>query len=394
MRWLLIGWLFVISAVSYLDRVNISIAGQAMAAEHGLSRIQLGNVFSAFVLGYALFQAPGGWIADRLGPRRTLTFGLLWWGVFTALTAAVPSLLLLLIVRFGLGTGEAVVYPSSNRLVADWVPANEQGRANGIIFAGVGAGAGLAPPLIVYFMQQHGWRSSFYASALIGVAVAAVWFLMAKDRPSTAVKDAQRPSTPWRAIFASRELTAMSLSYFAYGYAAWIFFSWFFIYLNAVRGLDLKASRYYAMLPFLAMAVCSPFGGWISDALSRARGLRIGRSAVAAISMVLAAVFIATATQVSSARLASVILAGGAGARYLSQSSFFSVTAEIAGPCAGTVSGIMNMGGQIGATVTATLTPVLAERFGWTTSFVTAAVLCAAGGFAWLAVDPLRKLFR
>ena len=169
-RWVLIGWMFVISAVSYLDRVNISIAGSAIAAEHGLSNVQLGNVFSAFVVGYALFQAPGGWVADRLGARRTLTFGLLWWGVFTALTAAVPSLALLLAVRFSLGAGEAVVYPSSNRLVAEWIPAHERGRANGIIFAGVGAGAGVAPPLIVYLMQHYGWRSSFYASALIGVA--------------------------------------------------------------------------------------------------------------------------------------------------------------------------------------------------------------------------------
>jgi len=87
-----------------------------------------------------------------------------------------------------------------------------------------------------------------------------------------------------------------------------------------------------------------------------------------------------------------VILAGGAGALYLSQSSFFSVTAEIAGRSAGTVSGLMNMGGQIGAAVTASLTPLIAERFGWTASFLTAAILCAAGGLAWLAVDPLRKL--
>lgn len=392
MRWVLIGWMFVISAVSYLDRVNISIAGQSLASEHRLSNIQLGIVFSAFVLAYAIFQAPGGWVADRLGPRRTLTFALFWWGIFTALTAAVPTLGLLLLVRFCLGAGEAVVYPSSNRLIADWIPAHEQGRANGIVFAGVGAGAGLAPPLIVWFMQHHGWRSSFYASALIGVAVAAIWFLIARDRPAAKTESSARPAVPWRAMLRSRELRAMTLSYFAYGYAAWIFFSWFFIYLHAVRGLDLKASRYYAMLPFLAMAVCSPLGGWASDALSRRRGLRIGRSVVALIAMLLAAIFIAGATQVASACLASVILAGGAGALYLSQSSFFSVTAEIAGPSAGTVSGIMNMGGQIGATVTATLTPFIAERLGWTASFLTAAALCAAGGLAWLAVDPLRRL--
>ena len=145
-RWILIGWMFAISAIAYLDRVNISIAGSLIERDFHLSDIQLGWVFSAFVLGYALSQAPGGRTADRFGPRRVVTLGAVWWAVFTALTAWVPpdaafSLALLLAVRFLLGVGEAVVYPASNRLVATWFPSQERGIANGIIFAGVGAGA-------------------------------------------------------------------------------------------------------------------------------------------------------------------------------------------------------------------------------------------------------------
>jgi len=413
-RWMLIGWTFVLSAVAYLDRVNISIAGRAMQKEYGFGDVQLGYVFSAFALAYALFQAPAGRVADRFGPRRTLTAGVVWWGVLTALTAALPSgmahaLMALIAIRFILGMGEAVVYPSSNRLVAEWIPSRERGLANGIIFAGVGAGAGITPPLIVFVMQHYGWRWSFYVSAAIGVIAAAIWFAIARDRPSGhslvnseerrlieagLPANAARTSPPWTSIFASRELIAMTLSYFAYGYAAYIFFTWFFIYLSHVRGLDLKVSRYYAMLPFIAMAVCSPLGGWISDRMTRARGERAGRCYVAMIAMAMAAIFIAAGTQVASARLASVILAGGAGALYLSQSSFWAVTADIAGPAAGTVSGVMNMGGQIGATITASLTPWIANRFGWTASFATAAALCALGGGAWLLVDPTRTLRR
>lgn len=413
-RWLLIAWAFLISAVSYLDRVNISIAGSAVASEYRLTNVQLGYIFSAFVLGYALFQAPGGRLADSFGPRRTLTIGIFWWGIFTALTAAVPvglthALVLLLAIRFTLGAGEAVVYPSLNRLVAEWIPSEERGRANGLIFAGVGAGAGITPPLIIYVMQHYGWRWSFYVSAAIGIAAALGWFLLARDKPSDhplvqaeemrriesglpAVVSSERRALPWLSIFSSRDLAAMTLSYFAYGYAAYIFFSWFFIYLSSVRGLDLKASRYYAMLPFIAMAICSTLGGWISDSLSRSRGARFGRCGIAVISMAFSAIFIAMATQVASARLASVILAGGAGALYLSQSSFWAVTAEIAGTSAGTVSGIMNMGGQLGGAVTASLTPLIAAHYGWTASFLTAAVLCAVGAAAWLVVDPLCKL--
>src|SRR6185295_9284855 len=161
-RWVLIGWMFAISAIAYLDRVNISIAGHAIQQEFHLDNIRLGWVFSAFVAGYALFQAPGGRLADRFGPRNILALGTVWWAVFTALTALVPStginaLLLLLIVRFALGLGEAVVYPASNRLVSAWIPFQERGRANGVIFAGVGAGAGITPPLITFILLSWGW---------------------------------------------------------------------------------------------------------------------------------------------------------------------------------------------------------------------------------------------
>src|SRR5438270_9865897 len=90
-RWFLVFWLFVLSAVSYLDRVNISIAGPSIRSEFHLTQVQLGSVFLAFSLGYTLFQTLGGWLADRLGPRVVLTAGVLWWGVFTALTAAVSA---------------------------------------------------------------------------------------------------------------------------------------------------------------------------------------------------------------------------------------------------------------------------------------------------------------
>jgi ACS family glucarate transporter-like MFS transporter len=415
-RWILIGWIFVISAIAYLDRVNISIAGKSMAAEYGLTDLQLGYVFSAFVIGYALFQAPGGRLADRIGPRRTLLGAVVWWGVFTTLSAAIPSgmahaLIILIAVRFALGVGEAVVYPSSNRFVAAWVPSVERGLANGLIFAGVGAGAGVTPPLIVYVMQTYGWRASFIVSAAIGLIAGVIWYLLARDRPSehpmisadelrhieTGLPPAgseKRAILPWGSIFSSKDLAAMTLSYFAYGYTAYIFFTWFFIYLSSVRGLDLKASRYYAMLPFIAMAVCSSLGGWISDRVAARSGERVGRCGIAAAGMALAAIFVALATQVESARLASIVLAGGAGALYISQSAFWAVTAEIAGPSAGTVSGVMNMGGQIGGAVTASLSPWIAGRFGWTASFLTAAALCGVGAALWSAVNPAHRMFR
>ncbi len=187
-------------------------------------------------------------------------------------------------------------------------------------------------------------------------------------------------------------MLAVTASYFCFGYTAWIFFSWFFIYLAQVRGLNLKASAFYAMLPPVAMSVCSFVGGAISDRLTKWRGPRLGRCGLAAFSIALAGIFIAFGSQVDSARVASIVLAGGAGALYLSQSSFWSVSADIAGKASGSVSGFMNMGAQIGGAVTASLTPAIAARFGWTASFLVAAGLCLLGAAAWLMVDPTRIL--
>src|ERR1700760_199770 len=187
-RFLLAFWLFILSAISFLDRTNISIAGIDISKEYGLGNQRLGWIFSAFLIGYAGFQLPAGWLAASYGPRRVLTLGVIWWGVATALTAILPSsmshvVLLLITIRFALGAGEAVIYPAANQFVARWVPVRERGFINGLIFAGVGAGSGLTPPLLTWLIASHGWRTAFWFSASIGVVAGAVWWLSARDTP-------------------------------------------------------------------------------------------------------------------------------------------------------------------------------------------------------------------
>jgi MFS transporter, ACS family, glucarate transporter len=420
-RWFLIFWLFVLSAVSYLDRVNFSFAEGAIADAYRLSDVELGKVISAMLLGYALFQTVGGRLADRFGPRHVLTGGVLWWGVFTALTALVPehvagALVAFMVVRFLLGAGEAVIYPSANQFIARWIPVRERGVANGWIFAGVGAGAGLTPPLITYLMVHHGWRSSFWVCAVVGLIAGGIWFFAARDTPAahprvsayelaeiesgltlTASPSPDKPGqdealVSWRQVLRSKNVWAVTVSYFCYGYVAWIFFSWFYRYLAKVRGLDLKASAVYSMVPFLAMLGCCLLGGVMNDRLTKWRGPRVGRCGLATFSIALCGVFLAFGARVESARIASFVLAGGAGALYLAQSSFWSVTADIAGASSGAVSGFMNMGNQVGAAITATLTPWIGAHFGWTQSFLAGAALCTLGAASWLVVDPRQRL--
>jgi MFS family permease len=271
----LVFLLFLISAVAFLDRTNISVAGVQMRQEYGIDQIQLGWVFSAFLIGYAAFQVPAGWLAARIGPRKLLTYALVWWGALSVATALVPpqaqhAVLMLVIVRFALGIGEAAVYPSGNQFISRWVPATERGKANGLIFAGVGAGSGLTPPLITAVIAFAGWRASFYVCAIIGLIVAVFWYALARDRPQdhASVNAAElahieaglppepgneKVAVPWGAILSSRNVWGLFLSYFAFGYVIWIFFSWFFIYLAEARGLDLKSSALFGMAPFLAM---------------------------------------------------------------------------------------------------------------------------------------------
>ena len=421
-RFFLAFWLFVISGVAFLDRTNISIAGLQIAREYGLSNQRLGWIFSAFLIGYAGFQLPAGVLAARFGPRRVLSLGVIWWGLATALTALLPSTIphavaLLMLIRFLLGAGEAVIYPAANQFVARWIPQGERGFVNGLIFAGVGAGSGLTPPLLTWLIVAHGWRSAFWFSTAVGLIAGAVWWVFARDLPedhpgvsraemreihegvgyaapprSYADSGRKHEAISWRAIFSRKDLAALMAGYFSFGYIAWVFFSWFFLYMAQVRGFDMKASARFAMLPFLCMTVFSLVGGVLSDRLTLRYGLRVGRCYLASVSLVATAIFLVFGSQVRSPMLAGIILAGGAGALYLSQSTFWSVSVDIAGHSSGVFSSLVNMGGQIGGALTASLTPWIAQRFGWTASFAIAAAMALVGALCWLVVHPERAL--
>ncbi len=420
-RYLLVVWLLVLSAVAYLDRTNISIAGIQIGREFGIDHTHLGWVFSAFLVGYAAFQIPGGVLARRFGPRRVLAFSVLWWGLFTALTALAPpgvrgAVLILVLVRFSLGAGEAIMYPAASQFVERWFPMDERGKANGIIFGGVGLGSALTPPLLTAIILRYGWRVSFWFCAAVGVLAGVAWLIAARDTPeehgwvgaqelhliasgrgdapdqTPPGESAGKAGTPWKRIFLSKEVVAITLSYFTYGYVAWIFFSWFYIYLAEVRGLNLKTSALYSMLPFIAMSLGSIGGGAASDWLVRHWSARAGRCFLPALALASTAILLLLGSRAHDVQVASVVLALGAGALYLSQSCFFSVTADFAGAHTGVVSGLINMGGQVGGAVTASLTPLIAAHFGWEASFLTATLFAALGALAWLVVNPDARL--
>lgn len=419
-RYLLCFWLFVLSAISFFDRTNIAIAGIQLSHEFGLGNQQLGWIASAFLLGYAGFQIPAGTLAVRFGPRRVLTVAVLVWAVCNVLTALLPSgfahaIFLLFAVRCALGIAEAAIYPSANQFVARWVPQKERGFVNGLIFAGIGAGSGLAPPLLTWIILSHGWRSAFWFDAVLGALAATVWWIISRDRPeehpsvnAAELQEINQGLTSfantegaahvsdrkisWSVMFSRIDLPALMLGYFALGYTSWVFFSWFYLYMAQARGLNLKTSAEFTMMPFACMTVFCLGGGFTSDLLTRTHGLRVGRSFLGSVSMVLTAIFLVSGSRVTDNFTAAVLLSLGAGCLYFGQSTFWSVSTDLAGKNSGVFSSIMNMSCQIGGAITASLTPYLAKHYDWKMPFSVAATLVLLGAVAWLFVHPERPL--
>jgi ACS family glucarate transporter-like MFS transporter len=218
----------------------------------------------------------------------------------TILTTLVPpsisnAVAVLILVRFMLGAGEATMYPAASQFVERWFPIPERGKANGIIFGGVGVGSGFTPPLVTAIILHFGWRASFWFSAVCGIIAGVVWYLAGRDTPEEHPRvgeqelaliragrgpehtEAAKRRVPWARIFASKEILALTLSYLAFGYVAWVFFGWFYIYLAQARGLNLKTSAVYSILPFVGMTIGAMGGGFASDWLVQHFNLRTGR---------------------------------------------------------------------------------------------------------------------
>jgi ACS family glucarate transporter-like MFS transporter len=380
----------------------------------GLTNLEMGQVFSAFVLGYALFQIPGGWLGDRWGPRKVLTLAVIWWSLFTALTAVAATLPTaelvgvlgsLILVRFLIGAGEAAALPNFNRAVANWLPSGERGLGIGITIGGLGLGSALTPPLTAWLMVNYGWQAPFYAAGLLGLLIAGIWYWYATDRPAQhpCVNDAEaaliegpatrgEPSSsspvPWRLFARTPTVWWLVLSYSCLGYVVYVYLSWFYLYLVNVRGFGLLRGALFAAGPFVAVTIFCPLGGWATDRLTARLGINRGRAIVGAGGMLLAALAILLGASAEAPFLALALLSLGAGWLYFTVGAYWSSTVDLSKPHAGTLSGIMNTGANLGGTLSPTLTPWLADQVGWAAALGVAAAVALLGGLLWLGIRP------
>jgi ACS family glucarate transporter-like MFS transporter len=366
-------------------------------------------VFSSFLIGYTIFQIPTGILGDRRGPKLVLTLAALTWGITTLLTGLVPGILAtgtgaflaLLVIRFLLGVGEAATYPVAALGVARWSPLSERALAQAIVVGGLSLGSTVTPPLISWLMVHVGWRESFYLVSVPAFLIAALWWWYGSDDPLThpRINDAERALIAagrgdaqrfdvhsWGRVFRDRNVALISLSYFFNGYIFYIFIFWLYTYLTDVRGFSVLRGGLFASLPFIASSILTPTGGAISDWLLRRTSRTWARRIPAITGLMLAGFCMIFGSLVGNPYLAIAGLAFSIGFDQFAEPEYWAATMDVAGPQAGTATGILNMMGNLGGVVSTALVPVLVKYFGWVVALGSGAALAFVAALVWFLV--------
>ncbi len=398
-----LGMLFLVSIITYLDRISIAAAAPRIKEDLGLTTAQMGYVFSAFVLAYGLFEIPSGWLGDRFGPRRVLTRIVLWWSVFTAATGAVRSYWMLLACRFLFGAGEAGFYPNSSCTISRWFPFGERARAQGIVWTASRIGAAITPAIALPLQRWLGWRPVFFLFGAVGLFWALPWYRWFRDYPqekSGVSPDelaeigggapAAHVSLSWKVALGSGNLWAVMLMYHTYCYSAYWFFSWMPTYLAKAKGIEAFAT--YAALPYFLGALANVAGGYTSDVMVRAIGLKWGRRLIGLVSMGAAGGFMLLSTAIENKTLAIVALSLSFAVSDFMLPNCWAVCLDIGKRYAGTVTGSMNMAGQMGSTIAAAAYGNLVEKYGWNPPLLGLAGLSLISALFWLLIDPTKLL--
>ena len=402
-RFTLLRFAFALSVVTYLDRVCIATAATSIRQELRLTAVQMGWVFSAFTLAYAIFEIPSGWLGDTIGPRKVLTRIVLWWSVFTMATGAAWNYVSLLAFRFLFGAGEAGAFPNASRSFSQWFPARERGRAHGIIFMGTRLGGALAPPLAVALIAAIGWRASFWIFGSIGVFWTALWWRWFRDDPAKhpsvnaseleiiqqdRIAGTGRQKIEWRFLL-SRNLLFICLTYFAFGYGLYFYLTWLQTYLREARGFSASQASLLASMVLLSGAGASIAGGFWTDHWVKRYGLRIGRCGVASTALIGSGLILAVAAVTGNSLIAALLIAAAAGVADLCISAAWSVCLDIGRESAGTVTGCMNTFANLGGAIAPVAMGYAVQSWGsWSTPLLITSALYVFGGLISLLVDP------
>lgn len=405
-RYVVLAFTLVVTAISYLDRVCISMAGPFIQRDLGINDAQMGKIYSAFILAYALFEIPAGWLADRFGPRLMLTRVVVWWSALTALTGWVNGFAWLLAVRFLFGIGEAGTFPGLSRAYARWLPERRHGYAFGLAVMTALLGGALTQLLTSRLLAVMSWRWIFPLYAIAGAVWALAWFLWFRDDPHShpGVNEAElqhigtqppapHPAVPWRDMLRSRNLLAVCGMYFGVIYGWYFFLTWLPTYLLKARGFNLKEAGWLAMLPMLLMAAGVALGGWWSDRLIKRHGSRVGRRTPGLVGLPLGAAAIVFGVLTQDPKASAWLLALGGGLAAMGVAPGWATCLEIGGKHAGVVTGAMNTFGNLGGALSPIVIGNCVQRWhSWDAPLLTVAFFYLCTAACWLVIDPKKPI--
>ncbi len=385
-RHLLLLGTFLLSVLLYVDRACISTAKGEITRDLALSDTQWGWVMAAFALGYALFQTPTGAMADKFGPRMLLTSVVVLWSAFTGLSGAVRGYVSLFAVRFLFGAGEAGAFPGMARAVFSWMPMSERGIAQSINFSGSRLGAMFAMPLVTWLLVHFGWRKMFLILMVIGFVWAIFWFLWFRDEPDNhpRISDeekafilanrqqpdaAQQQKVPFWLMARSPNMWMAMTQYFCSNFTFFFALTWLFPHLKKTYNLDTLTTGFYTSAPFLGGAIGSIVAGLLVDQIYKSGNWQLSRRLPATIGFALAALGLLMSLQMKTALGAVAWFTVAIFGADMTLSPSWSFCTDIGRKNAGSVSGTMNMAGNIGSLLTSLAFPYLLAWTGSTTPF-------------------------
>lgn len=399
--------LTVISVITFLDRINISVAGATMMRELQLSESQWGWVLSLFILSYGLFQIPLGALGDQKGQRKILSLVVLWWSVFTIFTGMAGGFISLLLVRFMFGIGEAGAYPCMTGTVSKWFPKSEIGKAQGYIWAASRIGGALTPFVVIPLLLTVGWRVVFYMMGGIGVIWVIIWFLWFRDEPAMLkgikpaeldeIKEgkviAEKVTVPWKQILKKKQFWLLLSMYWFYVWGSWFFFSWFPTFLEKGRGFEKTQLTYAIAIPFLMGVIGNISGGYLTDKLSKKYGLKIGRRLLGVSGLAVSSIFMFLAGFIPGKIQVFIFLSLCFGVMDLMLPSAWAICVDIGKKHAGVISGAMNTAGNISGFICAVVFGYIVESTGnYNFPLYIISGMMMISAFLFLQLDPTKEL--
>ncbi len=404
-RWWIVAILACFTFVSYLQRTNISIAAEFMMPELGLSKIQMGQIFSSFLIGYAIFQIPGGLLGDSIGPRSSLGVSAVIWGIATASTGLVSGLngtlfvsgfFLLWLIRFVLGLAEATTYPVGSSVVYHAIAPEKRALGNSLMMMGTSVGAASASPIMSWLMVRLGWHQAFFLTSLPAFAVALLWFIFAPSskrakQDSPRQKLLETDGVSLHKVLTSKRVVLLCLSYVSEGYVLFLFVFWLYIYLVEIRKFSVLKGGFVAALPWIAGLCFTPLGGWLCDRIGLKRGRVAGAKYVIMAGYSLSGLLLFVAAYASQRSLCIAALCLSVGFLMAAESPFWACATSFSGKHAGTVSGVMNTAGILGGILSTSIIPVLVAHYGWLIALGSGAAMAFFCSLVWIAIGAERE---